>query len=261
MRKCSPLSSLLVPLVAFGLMAGCSGQSKQEAAKKAQAEQQITTIKSDWEQLKQARVELADARTHAAELQAEKKLSEEQKKDLEETNTRISQMESQVSNQYDALQGELADFLNIALNDFPKAPNTAEALHIYTQEAMVVAADHVKNSGNYKKAMDILNTAQNYYESVELPVPDELSQRIASYDDLRYITKERFDAVTKGMTMDEVAAAAGVPYYLNKKQEKGIEFWLYPKREGGAAAVYFNKKDKLYNKNWEAVKTAQVASD
>ncbi len=261
MRKFSHLSSLLVPLVALGLMAGCSGQGKQEAAKKAQADQQITTIKTDWEQLKQARTELADARAHAAELQAEKKLSEEQQQDFEQTNTKISQLGTQVSNQYDALQGELADFLNLALNDYPQAPSTAEALNIYAQEAMVVAADHVKNSGNYKKAINILSTAKNYYESVQLPAPDELTQLIDSYEDLRYITKERFDAVEKGMSEDEVAEAAGQPYYLNKKEEKGIQFWLYPKREGGAAAVYFNKKGKVYNKNWEAVKATQVASN
>jgi len=63
------------------------------------------------------------------------------------------------------------------------------------------------------------------------------------------------------MTMDEVRQIAGVPYYANIQddKEKGIQTWLYRKRDGGAAAFYFTiKTGKVYSKNYDAIKTKIV---
>ena len=59
------------------------------------------------------------------------------------------------------------------------------------------------------------------------------------------------------VVMLDTLSADYMAYYMNvKKDEKrGITFWLYPKRDGGAAAVYFDKKSKVYSMNFEAVKT------
>jgi hypothetical protein len=86
---------------------------------------------------------------------------------------------------------------------------------------------------------------------------------MAELDDMRFITKERFDLVKKNMTMDEVKEVAGVPYYQNIQvdEKRKVETWLYRKREGGAAAVYFKTtNNKVYNKNFEAVKV-KVATE
>ena len=84
---------------------------------------------------------------------------------------------------------------------------------------------------------------------------------IAALQQMRFITRERFDLVKKNMTMDEVKEIAGHPYYQNiqRNDKQGVETWLYRKREGGAAAVYFKMKtSKMYNKNFEAVKMKVV---
>ncbi len=57
--------------------------------------------------------------------------------------------------------------------------------------------------------------------------------------------------------MDEVKVVGGIPYYGNIQEDtkKGVETWLYKKREGGAAAIYFKTKTgKVYSTKFDAVK-------
>ena len=96
---------------------------------------------------------------------------------------------------------------------------------------------------------------------IDLPPYQALVDEVAALDDMRFITQERYDLVKKNMTMDEVKEIAGYPYYQNiqKDEKRGVETWLYRKRGGGAAAVYFKMKtQKAYNKNFEAVKMKVV---
>jgi hypothetical protein len=97
----------------------------------------------------------------------------------------------------------------------------------------------------------------SYYESIGLPPYQPLIDKMSGLDEMRFITQERFDLVKKNMTMDEVKEAAGVPYYQNIQvdEKRKVETWLYRKREGGAAGIYFKTtNNKVYNKNFEAVK-------
>ena len=162
---------------------------------------------------------------------------------------------------YDEVQATLADFLNIALNEFPDHPATKQGLDLYSDEAILIADETVLKAGDYKKAINQLDAANSYYDSVGLPPYQPLVDKIAELDEMRFITKERFDLVTKGMTMDEVKEVAGVPYYQNIQvdEKRKVETWLYRKREGGAAAIYFRTtNNKVYNKNFEAVKVKVV---
>ena len=65
------------------------------------------------------------------------------------------------------------------------------------------------------------------------------------------------------MTEAEVSEIVGVPYYLNKQddEERGITFWKYPRRNGGAAVVYFNKKGVVYNTDFEAIPASRVVEE
>jgi len=253
---------LILPVILV-LTAGCTSKEEREKQqKKAQMGQQIPEIEQMYADLTKNREELAGLKTALAEAQAipEKKRTDETKAQIEDLPARIEALEKQISTGYDALQDKLADFLTTALNDFPQAPETAKGLEIYAKEAMYTAEDAIKKAGDYKKATEILQTAKGYYESIGLPPYQPLVDAMANFDEMRYITQERFDAVKKGMTEDEVAEVAGVPYYRNKKKDekRGIEYWLYPRREGGAAAIYFNKKKKVYHKNFDAVKPQVV---
>lgn len=253
------LSLFVIVFTLTAFLAGCgpSKEEKEKTAKKAQLDQQIGRIEAAWNELRDLRAQLAQQQQQLKEIEgvSKRRRTAEQEQALEELPGRIQELKTEIDSKYESLQDQLADFLNVALNDFPDDPVTDKALMIYSEEALVTAGDHVKNAGDYKKAIDILATAKNYYESLGKEPYKKLVDAIAKYEDLRYLTKDRFDKVKKGMTMDEVSEVAGPAYYGNRREEKGAIMWLYPRRDGGAAAIYFRKKTgKVYAKKWTAVK-------
>jgi hypothetical protein len=162
---------------------------------------------------------------------------------------------------YEAVQATLADFLNVELNDFPEHPGTVQGLGIYADEAILIARDTIIQAGDYKKAIGQLEAASSYYDSLDLPPYQPLVDEIATFQEMRFITRERFDLVKKKMVMDEVKEIVGYPYYQNiqRNEKQGVETWLYRKKESGAAAVYFKMKtSKVYEKNFDAVKMKVV---
>lgn len=265
MRRSRFLPFGIAILVVVGLSAGCSrGPSKEELAKAA-FEEQLVTLQQQYEDLKQARADLAAAQASLAEIEAirERDRTDEQKAELETLPTTIDELSTARDAAYDAVQGTLADFLNIALNEFPDHPATVEGLNLYSDEAILIADDVVAKSGDYKKAINQLDSASSYYDSIGLPPYQPLVDKIAELDEMRFITRERFDLVKKNMTMDEVKEVVGVPYYQNIQvdEKRKVETWLYRKRDGGAAAIYFRTtNNKAYNKNFDAVKV-KVAED
>jgi outer membrane protein assembly factor BamE (lipoprotein component of BamABCDE complex) len=74
------------------------------------------------------------------------------------------------------------------------------------------------------------------------------------------MTEERFAAVKKGMSENEVVAAIGRPLTRNIKDypAKKITAWFYPKDdEGNAAGVFYQKKgdqDVVYKADFNFVK-------
>ncbi len=265
MRRSRFLPYGIAILVAVGLISGCSRGPSEEELARAAFEEQLATLQQQYEVLKQARTDLAAAEASLAEIEAigERDRTDEQKAALESLPATIADLGTQREAAYDAVQGTLADFLNIALNDFPDHPATVEGLNLYSDEAILIADDVVAKSGDYKKAINQLDSANSYYDSIGLPPYQPLVDKIAELDDMRFITQERFDLVQKNMTMDEVKEVVGVPYYQNIQvdEKRKVETWLYRKREGGAAAVYFKTtNNKVYNKNFDAVKV-KVAED
>ena len=253
-------------LVVFGLVSGCSRGPSEEELAQAAFEEQLATLQQQYDALQQAREDLAASEATLAEIEAirERDRTEEQKAELEALPAAIVEQGTARDAAYDAVQATLADFLNIALNDFPEHPATLQGLNLYSDEAMLIADETVLKAGDYKKALNQLDAANSYYDSIDLPPYQPLVDKMAELDDMRFITKERFDLVKKNMTMDEVKEVAGVPYYQNIQvdEKRKVESWLYRKREGGAAAIYFKTtNNKVYSKNFEAVKPKVVAEE
>jgi len=250
-------------LVVLGLLSGCSRGPSEEDLAREKLEGQLETMQQQYQDLQQARADIATAEATLAEIEAmrERDRSDEQKAQLEELPAQIEALTLTKDEAFDELQANLADFLNVALNDFPEHPATLQGLNIYADEAILIADETVRMAGDYKKAISQLDSASRYYESLGLPPYQPLVDKLAYLDEMRFITKERFDLVKKKMTMDEVKATIGTPYYQNIQvdEKRGVETWLYRKREGGAAAVHFKTKDKkVYNTNFDAVKTKVV---
>lgn len=253
-------------LLVLSSVSGCSKGPSEEEQKLADLQAQFATIQEHYQALGEARGHLAEAEATRDELEAipERRRTDEQKAELEGIPALIEQISASRDSVFDQMQGELAVFLNTALNEFPQEPITAEALVIYSDEAILVADEAVAKAGDYKKALSQLDSALSYFEMTGLPPHQPLVDHIAQLEEMRYINQERFDQVEKNMTKDEVKEIAGVPYYQNIKEDpkRGVETWLYRKRDGGAAAIYFRMKtEKVYDKNFDAVKTKVVTDE
>jgi outer membrane protein assembly factor BamE (lipoprotein component of BamABCDE complex) len=263
MRSNRILPILVFVALIFAAASGCSRGPSEEELKQAEFLESFATLQQEYDSTTQNRAELAAARASIAEIEAvaEGKRSDEQKAALEELTARSEELSAKQEAEYEELQTQLADLLTIGLNDYPTAPETAQALEIYCEEAVLVADDMIAKAGEYQKAMEKLGSAANLYEQAGLKTHQPLLDKIKEYDDWRFITKERFDSVKNGMTKDEIRIAVGVPYYQNIQldEKRGVETWLYKKREGGVAAIYFKtKNDKVYSKNFDAVKMQVV---
>lgn len=261
-RKLSLLVAVTL-IAVFGLVHGCSRGPSEEELKLAAFQEQVAATKAAYEELKSLRSEDATARAILAELEAipENKLTDEQKAQLDDVKGKLEASAATTEAKFEEVQGQLADALNIGINDYPGSPETAELLIIYSDEAILVAEDMVMKAGDYTKAIDHLSNAEGYFEAAGLTPYHPLIAKIAELDDWRFITQERFDAITNGMTREEVTETAGHVYYRNiqKSESKGVETWLYKRREGGAAAVYFKiKTGKVYDKNFDAIEVRAV---
>jgi chromosome segregation ATPase len=258
------LSGGIATIMVLGLLAGCSRGPSEEELAKTQFAEQLTLLQQQYAELQTLRADVNAAEASLAEIEAvqERDRTEEQKAELEALPARIEELAAARDQAFDTAQDALANFLNVALNDFPEHPATASGLNIYADEAMLIADETVARAGDYKKAIDQLGSALSYYESLDLPPYQPLADKLAEFTAMRFMTQERFDEVKNGMTMDEVKAIAGVPYYQNIQvdEKRGVETWLYRKGgEGGAAAIYFKiKTGKVYNKAFDAIKTKVV---
>jgi hypothetical protein len=263
MKKSRFLPCSVAVLVAVALISGCSRGPSEEELAQARFEEQLAQLQTQYQDLQERRAELAEATAKLEEIEAirERDRTDEQKTELETLPATIEELTEARDQAFDLAQGALADFLNVALNDFPDHPATVEGLNIYADEAILIARDTVAKAGDYKKATEQLGSAVSYYESLSLPVYPVLAETLAELQDMRFMSQERFDLVKKNMTMDEVKEIAGVPYYQNIQvdEKRGVETWLYRKEDGGAAAIYFRTKTgKTYDKKWDAVKTKVV---
>jgi len=265
--KRNQFAYVCVVLVAvLGLVQGCSRGPSEEELKLVAFQEQFAAVQQEYDALLNLRSEVEAAEAKLVELQAipEKKLTDEQKTEIQEIETRLETASAETEAAFETVQGQLADLLNVGINEFPNSQETADALMIYSDEAILVADDMVAKSGDYKKAIDHLSTADGYFKAAGLSPYHPLVAKIAEFEDWRYITKERFDQVKKGMTKDEVIAVVGQVYFRNIQEDrsKGVEAWLYKKREGGAAGFYFKiKTQKVYDWNWEAVPATTVVED
>jgi len=263
MKRNRLLLLCVVSIALIGFAQGCSRGPSEEELKLAAFQEQFAGLKQSYEALTNLRTEHEAQEAVLATLTEipEDKLDDAQKAQLEEVTTSLAAGATQTEAGFEEVQGMLADLLNVGINEYPDTPETADALIMYSDEAILVAVDMVEQSGDYKKAIDHLSSAEGYFDAAGLSAYHPLVAQIADFDSWRFINQERFDAITKGMTKEEVVATVGQVYFRNIQEDpgKGVESWLYKKREGGAAAFYFKTRtQKLYDKNWEAISTQVV---
>jgi len=88
------------------------------------------------------------------------------------------------------------------------------------------------------------------------PSNNSIRDRIARAERMRFIDADAFGQVRVGMTQSQVVSLIGRPRedWIRQIVRDGKTFsvWIYPRRNGGAAAVYIDERGVVYHTNWDA---------
>jgi tetratricopeptide (TPR) repeat protein len=123
--------------------------------------------------------------------------------------------------------------------------------------ATVLAREKVRIGDDYMNVLSRYERAVEYYQQALQIDPSnaEAQQRMALAEQKRFVAMTPFSSVKSGMKEDDVRKALGLPredWIKQVVQNKRVfAVWIYPKADGGAAAVYFDN-GVVYHTNWNA---------
>lgn len=260
-----PAILIVFALTVVVAMSACgpSGPSAEEAAK----QEKWAALQEAKAELDAKRAELAEARAAmmaAAEADEEEAVEEEGEEGAEEAEVvdpvaAYEALSEEVVAMSEDFSNSLVGFLNEdpIIEGEPLTEIQVAALRMKSDEDIVLAQEWIEKGGDYKRALDIYNAALSLD-----PDNEKLIAAIEEAEALRYMTEERFAAVEKGMTEEEVRALLGTPitYNIKEYEERGATAWFYPTAEDGAASAVWFKKDKSGDKKVYQVKFDQVKS-
>lgn len=124
------------------------------------------------------------------------------------------------------------------------------AAAILAREKILLGDEYMSVLSRYDRAIEL------YREALEFqPGSEGALQRIALAERKRYVAMDAFAGIRQGMRTDAVERAIGLPREDWIKQvvqnNRAFSVWIYPKADGGAAAVYFDN-GVVYHTNWNA---------
>ena len=252
----------LAILMGIGLLASClvgCGPAEEELAATARAEA-WTALQEKHEQLLQKRQELEDlsAKLEAGAESLEVAEGQSAEELLTDLGSQAEVLADEVSTDADSFMNELVTYINedpVYRGEEPTEQQLA-AIRMKSGEDLEVALEYVEKGGDWKRAGDILGKAL----SID-PDNAELQEQLAWVEEMRFVDKDRFSQLKKGMTQEEVAAVLGPVNLRNVKEfpEDRQVGWFYrkdPEVDGGAAGVYFRKSGgawKAVTLNYEAI--------
>lgn len=123
--------------------------------------------------------------------------------------------------------------------------------------ATIYADEKVRIGDSYRDLLSRWDRAQEMYSAALAldPTHQVAHQRLADAQQRRYVSIDAFSRIREGMTETQVQAALGLPREdWIRQQVQGsrvLSVWIYPKNDGGAAAVYF-EGGVVYHVNWNA---------
>ena len=144
----------------------------------------------------------------------------------------------------------------------PPTEQQRAAIRMKSDEDIEVANEYIVKGGDYRRAIKI-------YQDILVADPDNeaLKAALASAEEMRFMTKERFATAKKGMSENEIRAALGPVNLRNVRHfdKENVTAWYYPKDErGAAAAVWFRPEKKglrAYQIQFDAIKDSGAAKD
>lgn len=230
--------------LALAVAAGCGPSEEQKKAEQDKARQ------AEWAAIEADKKALDAKRAEVAELAAQAATDPAAQASVDAANTELGKLQ-------EAFSGRLAAYINAdpPVIGEPMRPDQLAAIRMNSAEGMLVAKEYIDAGGDYRRAIDIYNQLLNAD-----PDNPELKAALADAEANRFMSAERFAAVTKKMTEDEVVAALGRPLARNVKNypDRNVTAWFYPKDEqGNAAGVFFHSDKKtVYETNFDAVKAS-----
>jgi hypothetical protein len=266
-KKASWIRVLGAVCVAAVITVGCGGGEETGAASQETA---FEPVKEQYAALQAKRQELADLRARAeAAAEGGVEAAEEGAVALEEAavgavedlDGQIDQVKGEVEALSEQFMGTLIGFLNAANMVEGEAPTglTLEAIRMKSGEDLVIAREYVTRGGDYRRAIEIVNTAL----ALDPENPDLLAAK-SRFETEQYMTEERLAQVSKGMSEDDVREILGTPHPSNIREypEQNVVAWFYRREDRGAAGVYFQSKNDVrtvYKTDFNAVKADEEA--
>lgn len=230
--------------LALAVAAGCGPSEEQKKAEQSKARQ------AEWAAIEADKKALDAKRAEVAALAAQAAADPAAQAPVDAANTELGKLQ-------EAFSGRLAAYINAdpPVVGEPMRPDQLAAIRMNSAEGMLVAKEYIDAGGDYRRAIDIYNQLLSAD-----PDNPELKAALAEAEAKRFMSAERFAAVAKKMTEDEVIAALGRPLARNVKSypDRNVTAWFYPKDDqGNAAGVFFHSDKKtVYETNFDAVKAA-----
>lgn len=246
-------------IVMLGVTACGPSQEEEMAAAAQEKFDAVLQLKDD---LEAKRAELAAATEKAAMMEETAEgeggegEGEEGGEEGAEEAVDLGALGEEVENMANDLVSAIVDFINSdpPIEGEPLTEHQLAVIRMKSAEDMLLAQEYIDKGGDYRRAIRIYTDALN----VDPDNPD-LQAALASAEEARYVSPERFAEVKKGMTQEEVKAILGQVNLRNIREfERGVVGWFYPTADDGSAAgIFFRKRGDTYTAydvKYEAIK-------
>jgi hypothetical protein len=145
----------------------------------------------------------------------------------------------------DAMYGPFTE----KLREYYERTHDARARTLMAREKIITGDEYFAVLSRYDKALEYYRAAQ------QIEASPDAEQRIAMAEARRFVAIAAFEKIRPGMKEDQVRGYVGLPREDWIKQvvqnSRVYAVWIYPKDDGGAAAVYFDN-GVVYHTNWNA---------
>lgn len=137
-----------------------------------------------------------------------------------------------------------------ALRAYAQQTSDPRARTLYARERVLIGDEYATYLARYDRAIQI------YRNALEMdPDNQTIRNRLAFAESRLFLSPRLFTEIQPGLTEAKVIDLIGYPRvdWVRETIRNGRVYsvWIYPKEDGGAAAVYFDD-GVLYHKNWEA---------
>ena len=136
------------------------------------------------------------------------------------------------------------------LHEYEERTHDPRASQLLAKEKMALGDEYMNVLSRYDRAISLYREAQQFE-----PNNQAIAQRITAAEQRRFVAVSAFANVKNGMKEEDVRAIVGLPREDWIKQvvqnNRVYAVWIYPKSDGGAAAIYFDN-GVVYHTNWNA---------